>query len=89
MTQYYGFIGRKRGISEEEEYAAMADFRTEKEEPWPMVFGDKSNDEAYGIVLPLWVVLDREGNVAFLEIGYSAESFAAFREKVRALVEGK
>ena len=89
VTQYYGYIGDSRNLSEEEEFAAMADFRAEKEEPWPMVFGDKSNDEAYGIGLPLWVVLDREGNVAFTQSGYSAESFVLFREKIKGLIEAR
>lgn len=86
VTQYYGYYGTKRGLSEEEEYAEMANFRAEKDEPWPMVFGDKSNDEAYGIGLPLWVVLDREGNVVFIQIGYSTESFKVFRKRVADLV---
>ena len=86
VTQYYGNVGTKRGLSKEEEYAEMANFRAEKDEPWPMVFGDKPNYEAYGLGLPLWVVLDREGNVAFVEFGYSPESFKVFRKRVAALV---
>lgn len=89
VTQYYGYVGQKRELSEEEEYAEMANFRAEKGEPWPMVFGDKSNDVAYGTGgIPHWVVLDREGNVAFIHVGYSAEIFVPFRAKVKALVEG-
>ena len=86
VTQYYGFVGTKRGLSEEEEYAEMANFRTEKDEPWPMLFCDKSNDEAYGIGLPFWVIIDREGNVEFVQFGYSTESFKVFRKRVATLV---
>ena len=86
LTQYYGFIGDMRNLSEEEEYAEMASFRAEKDEPWPMLFGDKSNDEAYGIGLPFWVIIDREGNVEFVQFGYSTESFKVFRKRVADLV---
>ncbi len=89
VTQYYGYVGQKRDLSEEEEFAEMANFRAEKDEPWSMVFGDKSNNDAYGTSgIPHWVVLDREGNVAFIHVGYSPAIFVPFREKVKALVEG-
>ncbi len=89
VTQYYGYVGDMKNLSEEEEYAEMANFRAEKGEPWSMVFGDKSNNEAYGEAgIPHWVVLDREGNVAFIHVGYSPAIFGPFREKIKALVEG-
>ena len=89
VTKYYGYVGPKKNLSEEEEYAEMANFRAEKGEPWPMVFGGQSNNEAYGEAgIPHWVVLDREGNVAFIHVGYTPEIFKPFREKIKALVEG-
>jgi hypothetical protein len=91
VTTFYGYLGAKKGLTEDEEFAEMANFTAEKGEPWPMVFGDKTtNHEAYGVNgIPHWVVLDRTGKVAFIHIGYSAEIFKPFREKVKALVEGK
>ena len=89
VTKYYGYVGAKKDLSEEEEYAEMANFRAEKGEPWPMIFGPRSNNVAYGEAgIPHWVVLDREGNVAFIHIGYSPAIFVPFRAKVKALVEG-
>ena len=89
VTKYYGYVRDKKNLSEEEEYAEMANFRAEKSEPWSMVFGGQSNNDAYGVGgIPHWVVLDRDGNVAFIHIGYTAEIFVPFREKVKALVEG-
>jgi hypothetical protein len=68
----------------------MGPFREEKGEPWPMIFGDRSNSDNYGVSgIPHWAVIDRTGKVAFIHIGYSAEIFKPFREKIRALVEGK
>lgn len=89
VTQFYGTFGALKGLTVEEEYAEMDTFRTEKAEPWPMVFGDKANSEAYGVSgIPHWVVLDREGKVAFIHVGYSPAIFGPFREKVKALVGG-
>jgi hypothetical protein len=90
VTQFYGYVGAKRNLSVDEEFAEMEHFRAAKEEPWPMVFGGRSNSDAYGVGgIPHWVVLDREGNIAFMHIGYSPEIFKPFREKVKNLVEGK
>lgn len=89
VTQYYGYVGAKRDLSPEEEFAEMANFIAEKQEPWPMLFGAKDNSEAYGVSgIPHWVVLDREGKVAFIHVGYSPEIFKPFREKVKQLVGG-
>ena len=88
-TQFYGYVAQKRNLSVEQEFAEMDTFRTEKGEPWPMIFGDRANSEAYGVSgIPHWVVLDREGNVAFIHIGYSPAIFGPFREKVAKLVGG-
>jgi hypothetical protein len=90
VTTFYGYIGQERNLTEEQEYAKMEKFRADKEEPWAMVFGDRTtNHEAYGVNgIPHWVVLDRTGKVAFIHVGYSPEIFKPFREKVKALVEG-
>lgn len=90
VTSYYGFLGQERNLTEEMEFAKMEKFRSDKGEPWPMVFGDRTtNNEAYGVSgIPHWVVLDRTGKVAFIHVGYSAEIFKPFREKIKALVEG-
>ncbi len=90
VTQYYGNVGDKKGLTPEQEHAEMANFLAAKAEPWPMVFGGKDNGAAYGVSgIPHWVVLDREGKVAFMHVGYSPEIFKPFREKIQKLVGGK
>lgn len=91
VTTFYGYIGQEQGLTEDQEFAKMEKFRADKEEPWPMVFGDKTtNHGAYGVSgIPHWVVLDRTGKVAFIHVGYSPQIFVPFREKIKALVEGK
>ncbi len=88
VTSYYGYLGNERNLTEEQEFAKMKDFIAEKGEPWPMVFGDRTtNGGNYGVSgIPHWAVLDREGKVAFIQIGYSPELFKGFRKKVEELV---
>ena len=89
MTQYYGFLGAERPLTHEQEFAKMEKFRADKHEPWPMLFGDSSNSDAYGEAgIPHWVVLDRTGKVAFMHDGYSPETFKPFREQIKKMVEG-
>jgi thiol-disulfide isomerase/thioredoxin len=90
VTSYYGFLGDKKNLKPEEEFDAMKGFLAEKQEPWPMIFGEKTNGANYGVTgIPTWAVLDREGKIAFLHVGYSAPSFAEFRKKVEALLASK
>ncbi|MBL1149047.1 MAG: TlpA family protein disulfide reductase [Armatimonadetes bacterium] len=91
VTSYYGFYKDQRDIKPDQEFEFMKGFVKEKEEPWPFVFGDRTtNHSAYGVSgIPHWAVLDRDGKVAFINIGYSADIFKAFRKKVEDLVNKK
>lgn len=87
VTRYYGFLGKDRDLTPEAEYAKMIDFKAQYELPWPIVFGDNANFNAYGVTgIPQTVLVGRDGTIHKIDIGYSAESFKAFRKEVEALV---
>jgi peroxiredoxin len=90
VTEYYGFMGQDRGLTPDAEYAKMADFRTQYNMDWPIVFGPKSNFENYGISgIPTAYVIDRSGKIRDIHVGYSPESFKEFRTEVEKLVDEK
>lgn len=91
VTTYYGYINDpKVKLTPDEEYAKMADFIKEHNITWPILFGGRDNFEAYGVTgIPHVVVVGRDGIVHKLEIGYSKESFVAFRKEVEALLAQK
>lgn len=91
VTAYYGYYGRdnieKRDMPKETEYAKMADFMKEFNMNWSVIFGERSNLEAYGVTgIPTVVVIDREGKVHEFKVGYSPDSFGAFRAKIEKLL---
>lgn len=94
VTTYYGFYksegSEKRDMAKDTEFAKMSEFIADHKLPWPVVYGERSNMEAYGVTgIPTAVVIDREGNVHELHVGYSKESFEAFRTTVEALLGSK
>jgi thiol-disulfide isomerase/thioredoxin len=90
VTTYYGYYGAERGISKDAEYAKMADFIKEFNIAWPVVYGERSNFEAYGVTgIPHVTVLDRKGNVHSIEIGYSPAIFKKFRAEIEKLIDEK
>jgi peroxiredoxin len=90
VTNYYGYFGKERGLDQATEYAKMADFRTKFNMDWPIIFGPKSNFESYGISgIPTTFVIDREGKVKTIHVGYDEASFATFRAEVEKLVNEK
>lgn len=90
VTTYYGYYGQERGLSKDAEFAKMADFIKEFNIAWPVVYGERSNFEAYGVTgIPHVTVLDRKGNVHSIEIGYSPAIFKKFRAEIEKLVAEK
>lgn len=92
FTTYYGFYGQEnaqtRDMSREKEFTHMNDFVKEHSIPWPIVFGDRTNFESYGVSgIPHVVVVDRDGNVRVVKIGYSKATFPAFRKQVEELLK--
>lgn len=89
VTRYYGFLGKDRDLTPEVEFNKMIDFKAQYGLPWPIIFGDNGNFSAYGVTgIPQTVVIGRDGKVHKIDIGYSAESFKAFRKEVEELIKG-
>lgn len=90
VTTYYGYYGQERNLSKDAEYAKMADFIKEFNIEWPVVYGERTNFEAYGVTgIPHVTVIDRKGNVHSIEIGYSPAIFEKFRKEIEKLVAEK
>jgi thiol-disulfide isomerase/thioredoxin len=94
VTTYYGYYGQenvaKRDMPKDTEFAKMADFIKEFNIAWPVVYGDRTNFEAYGVTgIPQVTVIDRKGNIHSFDIGYSPALFKKFREEIEKLIAEK
>lgn len=90
VTTYYGYYGQEKGLSKDAEFAKMADFIKEFNIAWPVVYGERTNFEAYGVTgIPHVTVIDRKGNVHSIEIGYSPAIFTKFRAEIEKLINEK
>lgn len=94
VTTYYGYYKAEnrqaRDMAKDVEFGKMKEFIDEHKLPWPVVYGDRSNFEAYAITgIPHVTVLDREGKVHKIKIGYSPALFKAFREDIEKIMAGK
>ena len=88
VTTWYGYYKAERPLDKDAEYARMADFMKENNMNWPVVYGERSNFENYGVSgIPTVFLIDRSGNVKSLHVGYSKESFAKFRKEVEELMK--
>ncbi len=84
ITKYYGYFKATRDLTPEAEFAKMKEYMEEWELPWPMVFGTKANFAAYGVGgIPQYVVIDRQGKVASITVGYNE----LLHKELRASVE--
>lgn len=87
VTRYYGYYGSERNLAPEVEFAKVIEFKDQHKLPWPVAYVEPTDFTAYGITgIPTIAVIDRQGNVHSLKIGYSADSFAKFRKEVEALL---
>lgn len=85
VTGYYGYFGSKSGIDEKEEYADMKGFMDEYKIDHPVVYIDRGDFAEYGANgIPEFVLIGKDGKVKNVQVGYSAGSFAKFREMVEA-----
>lgn len=94
VTTYYGYYKNenreKRDMEKDVEFGKMKEFIDQYQLPWPVVYGERSNFEAYAVTgIPHVTVLDREGKVHKIKIGYSAALFKPFREEIEKMVAGK
>lgn len=89
VTKYYGYFGAERGIEKDVEFEKMTGFVKQHELPWPVIYADPSFGEEYGIWgIPHATVIDKNGIVHKVKVGYSPESFAIFRKEIEALIGG-
>ena len=70
------------------EFAKMKDFIAEHAIPWPVVFVPKDDFTKYAVTgIPHVAVIDKQGKMHKIKIGYSASSFAPFRAEVEKLLK--
>lgn len=91
-TRYYGYFGKenveKRDMAPDVEFAKMKDFIAEHGLPWPVVYIPKEDFTKYAVTgIPHVAVIDKQGKVHKIKIGYSASTFAAFRAEVEKLLK--
>jgi thiol-disulfide isomerase/thioredoxin len=92
VTSYYGYYKsenrEKRDMTKDAEFGKMADFIKDHALPWPVVYGERSNFEAYGVTgIPHVAVVDREGKIHKIKVGYSAQSFGEFRSLIEKMLK--
>lgn len=91
VTTYYGYYKGEgmpaRDMPRDTEFAKMGEFLKEHALPWSVVYGERTNFEPYGVTgIPTAVLIDKEGKVHQIKVGYSKETFAHFREEVEKLL---
>lgn len=70
ITQYFGFFGEQKELSEEKELAALRNLKAESKSKLGLIIGPKSNFSAYGILgLPAYALIDRAGKVRMIKMG--------------------
>lgn len=91
VTTYYGYYQRenveKRDMPKDTEFAKMADFMKEHQMDWPVIYTDRASYAPFGVSgIPHVVLIDRDGKVVKVKVGYSPESFKEFRATVEKLL---
>jgi hypothetical protein len=94
VTQLYGYYKAERGLTPDQEFAKLKDYLEEWELPFPLIVAGKENNENYGVGgIPHYVVLDRQGKVHSVTVGYNEPLHAQLRKNVeealKATVEQK
>lgn len=88
VTTYYGYYKQERNLDKDTEFAKMKDFLGEHQLPWPVIYGDRTNFEAYGVSgIPHVAVVGKDGTVHKIKVGYSPASFAEFRAEIEKLLK--
>jgi peroxiredoxin len=90
VTTYYGYYKQEKPLDHDAEFAKMKDFIGEHGLPWAVLYGERTNFQAYGVSgIPHVVLIDKAGNVNYIKIGYSEEGLTHLREKIEALLNDK
>ena len=89
VTSYYGYYkDRSKKIEKPEEYADMKGFMEDYKIDHPVIFVEHDEFKKYHVPgIPQFVLIDQNGVVRNVQVGYSAESFATFRKSVEALLK--
>ncbi len=87
VTRYYGYYEREQGLSQDDEFARMKGFNEQFNINWPIIYDANNSFASYGVSgIPTVILIDKKGNVNKVHVGYSKESFAAFRKEVERLL---
>lgn len=92
VTTYYGYYKKentqKRDMPKDTEFEKMGEFIKEHGLPWPVVYGERTNFDAYGVTgIPHVAVIGRDGMLRKIKVGYSAKTFVDFRKEIEKLLE--
>ncbi len=88
ITTYYGYYKDQKGLSPEAEYVANKGHIEEFGLPWPLLFGGRENMTNYGVSgIPHYVVIDREGKIASITVGYNEPLHKQLRASVEKALE--
>ncbi|QYK53945.1 MAG: TlpA family protein disulfide reductase [Fimbriimonadaceae bacterium] len=90
VTRYYGYYNKEQNLSQDDEFARMKGFIEEFKINWPIIYDNNNSFTNYGVSgIPTAVLIDRKGVVHEFHVGYSPESFKAFRAEVEKLIAEK
>jgi thiol-disulfide isomerase/thioredoxin len=88
VTSYYGFFDKEQNLSQADEFARMSGFLEKYRIDHPVIYVEKTEFDKYGVPgIPQFVLIDKQGKVKAVQVGYDAPSFAEFRKKVEAAVK--
>lgn len=92
VTTYYGYYKKentqKRDMPKNTEFEKMGEFIKDHGLPWPVVYGERSNFDAYGVTgIPHVAVIGRDGLLKKIKVGYSAKTFGEFRKEIEKLLQ--
>lgn len=88
VTTYYGTFNAEKNLTKEDEFSRMPGFMSEFGMNWQVAYVERTNFEAYGITgIPTAYILDKDGKVHSIHVGYSPESFIKFRKEVEELLK--
>ncbi|WP_144240949.1 TlpA family protein disulfide reductase [Fimbriimonas ginsengisoli] len=78
LTGYYGYFGARTGLKPDAEFAEMGRFVKDFGMAWPVLFdATAKNNSNYAVsAIPQLVVIDRNGIVRKIEVGYEPTEFA-------------
>lgn len=88
VTKYYGYYKTEKGLAPDAEFGKMNEFIGEHKLPWPVVYATQQDFVNYGVTgIPHVAVIDKQGNVHKIKVGYSKASFAEFRKEIEKMLK--